>query len=63
MQGLQSPFSSSAVMKPGAKVAVDPMQSFGMGQLPPDSKDLISLHGYKRICAVDLLNCGQPVSG
>jgi hypothetical protein len=25
-------------------VAVAPMQSFGLGQLPPDIKDLLSLH-------------------
>jgi hypothetical protein len=38
-----------------SRVAVDPMQNFGLGQLPPDIKDLVSLHSSQRTLAVDLL--------
>jgi hypothetical protein len=55
MQGLHSPFSPSAVMKPGATEAVGSMQNFGLGKMPPDTKDLISLHSSKEYVQ---LTCG-----
>jgi hypothetical protein len=49
-------FSYSCDEAWNSRVAVDPIQSYGLCQLPPDTKDLLSLHSSQRILAVDLLN-------
>jgi hypothetical protein len=55
-------FSFSCDEARSSRLVVASMQSFGQGQLPPDTKDLLSLHSFQEHLHLTCWNVGQTVS-